>query len=98
MRQIRYNATINGVETGMLFTPRLFEFKTASMDFTVEALQGNASTVSEWDGASADTSWYNDTDTEFALDDAAQIAGLADLIDGGNTFAGKTIKLDGDID
>lgn len=34
MRQIRYNATINGVETGMLFTPRLFEFKTASMDFS----------------------------------------------------------------
>ena len=33
MRTIRYIATINGVETGMLFTPRLFEFKTASMDF-----------------------------------------------------------------
>lgn len=27
-------STINGVETGMLFTPRLFEFKTASMDFS----------------------------------------------------------------
>lgn len=34
MRTIKYFSAINGVETGMLFTPRLFEFKTASMDFT----------------------------------------------------------------
>jgi hypothetical protein len=34
MRTIRAKATIKGVETEMLFTPRLFEFKTASMDFS----------------------------------------------------------------
>lgn len=34
MRTIKHFSAINGVETGMLFTPRLFEFKTASMDFT----------------------------------------------------------------
>ena len=34
MRTIKHKVTINGVETGMLFTPRLFEFKTASMDFS----------------------------------------------------------------
>ena len=34
MKTIRYNATINGVETAMIFTPRLFEFKTAAMEFT----------------------------------------------------------------
>ena len=34
MRTIKYFSTINGVETGMLFTPRLFEFKTPSMDFS----------------------------------------------------------------
>lgn len=34
MKIIRTKATINGVETTMLFTPRLFEFKTPSMDFT----------------------------------------------------------------
>ena len=34
MRVIKHMSTINGVETGMLFTPRLFEFKTASMDFS----------------------------------------------------------------
>ena len=46
----------------------------------------------------ADTSWYNDTDTEFVLTTAGQLAGLAVLVDGGNTFAGKTVKLDADID
>ncbi|MBQ8268129.1 MAG: hypothetical protein IJZ24_00420 [Clostridia bacterium] len=50
-----------------------------------------------WDGT-ADTSWYNDTDTEFTLNTAEAVAGLASLVDGGNNFAGKTIKLDSDID
>ena len=45
-----------------------------------------------WDGT-VDTTWYNDTDTEFVLTTAEQLAGLAELVDGGNTFEGKTIKL-----
>ena len=50
----------------------------------------------KWDGT-ADTSWYNDTDTTFTLATAEQIAGLADLVDSGNTFAGKTITLSSDL-
>ncbi|MBE5754204.1 MAG: hypothetical protein E7340_02570 [Clostridiales bacterium] len=50
-----------------------------------------------WTGA-VDTSWYNDTDTEFLLDTTEQLAGLAQLVDAGNNFAGKTIKLDANID
>ena len=50
-----------------------------------------------WDGT-VDTSWYNDTDTEFVLTTAEQLAGLAKLVDEGNNFAGKTIKLGTDID
>ena len=34
MKTIRTKATINGVEAVMLFTPRLFQFKTPSMDFS----------------------------------------------------------------
>jgi hypothetical protein len=34
MRTLKHKAIINGVETVMLFTPRLFDFKTASMDFS----------------------------------------------------------------
>ncbi len=50
----------------------------------------------KWDGT-ADTSWYNDTDTEFTLSTAEQLAGLADLVDAGNTFEGKTITLSSDL-
>lgn len=53
----------------------------------------------------ADTSWYNTTDTEFTITTAAQLAGLAKLVNGtigelatGNSFAGKTIMLGSDID
>ena len=34
MKIVKHKVTINGVETAMLFTPRLFEFKTPSMDFS----------------------------------------------------------------
>lgn len=46
---------------------------------------------------SADTSWYNDDDNEFTLKKGDELAGLAVLVDGGNTFEGKTIKLKRDI-
>ena len=74
-----------------------YQEKSAQISFMVEAVQGNANIVDEWDG-STDTSWYNDTDTEFALNTAEQIAGLANLVDDGNTFEGKTIKLESDLD
>ena len=50
-----------------------------------------------WDGTE-NTSWYNNTDTEFTLSTSEQLAGLATLVDEGNTFEGKTIKLDSNLD
>lgn len=49
-----------------------------------------------WAGM-ADISWYNDTDTEFTINSADQLAGLGMLVDGGNDFAGKTVRLGTDI-
>ena len=46
---------------------------------------------------SVDTSWYNETDTEFVLMDAADLLGFAKLGSEGTTFAGKTVKLGADI-
>ncbi len=61
--------------------------------------------VDVWDGT-ADTSWYNETDTEFHIKTAEQLAGLAELTNigidtgasTGNTFENKTIYLDCDLD
>lgn len=55
--------------------------------------------VSKWDGT-ADTTWYDPANpqTEYKLNTAAQLAGLSELVDAGNTFEGKTIKLEGDVD
>ena len=44
------------------------------------------------------TSWYNEEDKEFVITNAGQLAGFAKLVDDGNTFAGKTVKLGGNID
>jgi len=51
-----------------------------------------------WDGETVDTSWYNDADTEFELTAVEQLAGLAELVDDGETFEGKTVKLNRDFD
>lgn len=66
-----------------------------------------------WAGADAedgiDTSWYNANETEFKINTAAELAGLAALVNGtakdaeGNpiaavNFKGKTIELTADID
>ena len=51
-----------------------------------------------WDGEASDKSWYSDANTEFTLTTAAQFVGFRDLVDAGNTFAGKTVKLGADID
>ena len=59
----------------------------------VEKLDG----LPAWD-KTVDISWYNETDTEFTLMDAADLAGLAQLVNNGNTtFKGKIIKLGADI-
>ncbi|MCC8156696.1 MAG: hypothetical protein LIO54_05420 [Oscillospiraceae bacterium] len=47
---------------------------------------------------SVNTTWYNDTDTSFTLYDAADLAGLASLVNAGNNFDGKTIVLGNSID
>ena len=55
-----------------------------------------------WDGTTVDTSWYTDADTgatEFTIDSAAGLAGLAKLVnEGTETFKDKTITLGDDID
>jgi len=45
-----------------------------------------------WDGT-ADTDWYSENKTEFTINTAEQLSGLADLVNTGNDFFGKTVKL-----
>ncbi len=49
-----------------------------------------------WDGT-VDTSWYNETDTEFVLTTAEQFAGLSQIVADGVFFEGKTVKLGDNI-
>ena len=53
-----------------------------------------------WDGK-PDKSWYTDDSPEddgvYHIKTAAELAGLAELVNGGNDFYDKTVKLDADI-
>ncbi len=46
----------------------------------------------------ADTSWYDAGQSSFTLTTEAQLRGLAQLVNAGNAFSGKTITLGEDID
>jgi len=49
-----------------------------------------------WDGA-VDTTWFDGGKTTFEISTAQQLAGLAVLVDNGNDFKGKSVKLTADI-
>jgi len=55
-----------------------------------------ATYASVWNGK-ADTKWYKDSETEFTITTPEQLAGLAKLVNGGNRFRHKTIKLGANI-
>lgn len=47
--------------------------------------------------ALADKSWYDDGKKEFSLSTPAQLKGLAELVNAGYDFSGKTVYLHGDV-
>ena len=66
-------------------------------------IKGNEAQLSEtpapgtpWNGTS-DKSWYKDDTDSFTITTAEQLAGLAELVNDGNKFENKTIKLGADI-
>ena len=44
------------------------------------------------------TMWYSDQKSEFTLQTPGELRGFAQLVNGGNDFSGRTVKLDKDID
>lgn len=58
---------------------------------------GESCLADTWDGVSSDVSWYSENSTEFHIKYAAQLKGLSDLVKKGNSFEGKTVYLDDDL-
>ena len=72
------------------------------MTFVPMAAFAEGTSVDNW-GGSADTSWYDghETDNEYHITTAEQLAGLAQLVNtypGTTNFAGKTFYLENDLD
>lgn len=60
----------------------------------IKRISVNAESV-VWDGQSVDTSWYesNPTSDTFVISSAEGLAGLSQLVNGGVSFYGKTIRV-----
>ncbi len=89
--------TIGAFDIMLLATQDTVESDSFGTDYDANAEWPVIETADEWDGT-ADTSWYNETDTEFTLSTAEQLAGLAELTGTTDQFEGKTINLGVDID
>ena len=63
----------------------------------VDSFDKNYDAGAPWLGG-IDTAWYTGEATEYVINTADELAGLAKLVNEGNSLAGKTIKLGGDID
>ena len=80
-------------------TPQDTQAETPTVEDEPVAQDAGDTTADTWADA-ADTSWYTDheTDSSFTISTAAELAGLASLVNSGTTFSGKTITLNNSID
>ena len=62
-----------------------------------QQLLSRFTTTTSWQD-NADVSWYNATSNQFVLTTAEQVAGLAKLVNNGNSFIGKTITINENLD
>ncbi len=63
---------------------------------TLGFFAGSVSAQTVWDGTT-DISWYDDGQTSFDISTPEQLAGVAQLVNSGTSFNGKTLNLTADI-
>ena len=72
------------------------ELVATQLNYEQDSFDENYDKGAAWLGE-IDTKWYNAEQSEFTLVSGAELAGLAQLVNEGNTFAGKTVKLGANI-
>lgn len=72
------------------------ELVATQLNYEQDSFDENYDKGASWLGE-IDTDWYKAEQSEFTLVSGAELAGLAQLVNGGNTFAGKTVKLGANI-
>ena len=73
---------------------KILSFLLALLVFGFAAAPVSAQTI--WDGT-ADVSWYIADQTSFDISTPEQLAGVAQLVNSGTSFNGKTLNLTGDL-
>lgn len=88
MKSNRFLFLAASISLAMIFT-----FSCSGDGSVIDSIVAADNTDSEvWDGT-VNTDWYNASQTEYIITTAQQLAGLAKLVNEGNGFAGKTVKL-----
>ena len=93
IKKILAGLLASAVTVGMLAVPAFADFETvekASADENFEEVTAALAEDTNW-ADSAKTDWYNDTESEYTLNTAEELAGLASLVNSGTSFAKKTV-------
>lgn len=72
--------------------------KSEAYTITIDARFDGAHIVGVWDGTTDEDGVQPDTDNTYKIYNGSELAWIAAQVDGGNTFAGQTVKLMNDID
>ena len=90
---------LDAISITVYATQMTAEYDSNDNQYDKDAEHPDWNTADAWDGT-VDTSWYDPANpqTEYALNTAEQLAGLAELVSGDTTFKGVTITLTEDID
>jgi hypothetical protein len=88
--------------SGVEFNPNQYACVRGELVLLDDNLPSSSSSSGEqeisgvWNGT-ANTSWYNASQSVFTITTAEQLAGFAKLVNEGNSFEGKTVKLGNNI-
>ena len=74
----------------------VFSLDDFSCTGSYEASDNLVEAADPWTG-DIDTEWYSEEASEYTLEHPEQLAGLAELVNSGNTFEGKTIRIGQDM-
>ncbi|MBQ7661304.1 MAG: hypothetical protein IJS44_04550, partial [Clostridia bacterium] len=90
------NAMVNSTDTANDAGHGIYSYNAESGILTIKTKTLSPFAVS-YVVVTPDTSWFNAEGDEFTLSSPAALAGFSKLVSEGNTFQGKTVKLDSDI-
>ena len=95
-RALEANVDVIQLDNDIVVAGEMITFHEDAIVYNNHAISGNVNVA--WDGRAVDLAWYDVNVASFTLTRPSQLAGLAKLVNSGNTLVDKTVNLGADMD